>query len=368
VSLDALDCVVIGAGVIGLAIARRLALAGQEVVVVERNDVIGSETSSRNSEVIHAGIYYPAGSLKARLCVAGRDRLYDYCQTRGVGHRRIGKLIVAAAAAQVEDLAALQRKAAANGVHDLQWCEAPQARRLEPAVRCVAALLSPSTGIIDSHGLMQSLQGEAETAGAAIAFNTPVEGGWLDGHGFTLDLGGPAPMRLACRRLVNAAGLGAQDIARRLVGFDWTHVPPRFLAKGNYFTLAGRSPFNRLIYPMPDAASLGVHVTLDLAGRARFGPDVEWIDDLNYDIDAARAARFYAAIRRYYPDLRDGALQPGYTGIRPKLQAPGGPPEDFIIQGPETHGIAGLVNLFGIESPGLTACLAIADAVAERLA
>jgi len=367
VSLDIVDCVVVGAGVIGLAVARSLALAGHEVVVVERNDVIGGETSSRNSEVIHAGIYYPAGSLKAQLCVAGRDRLYDYCRSHGVGHRRIGKLIVAAGAAQVPDLEALQRKAAANGVHDLQWCEAPQARRLEPAVRCVAALLSPSTGIIDSHGLMLSLQGEAETAGVAIAFNTPVAGGWLEGHGFTLDLGGPAPMRLACRRLVNAAGLGAQDVARRLVGFDWTHVPPRFLAKGNYFTLAGRSPFHRLIYPMPDAASLGVHVTLDLAGRARFGPDVEWIDSLNYDIDAARAARFYAAIRRYYPELRDGALQPGYTGIRPKLQAPGGPPEDFVIQGPETHGIAGLVNLFGIESPGLTACLAIADAVAERL-
>jgi L-2-hydroxyglutarate oxidase LhgO len=368
VSLDALDCVVIGAGVIGLAVARHLALAGHEVVVVERNDVIGGETSSRNSEVIHAGIYYPAGSLKARLCVAGRERLYDYCRSRGVGHSRVGKLIVASTGAQVRDLESLRRKASANGVHDLQWCEAPQARRLEPAVRCVAALLSPSTGIIDSHGLMLSLLGEAENAGAAIAFNSPVEGGWIEPIGFTLDLGGPAPMRLACRRLVNAAGLGAQDVARRLVGFDWNHVPPRFLAKGNYFTLAGRSPFNRLIYPMPDAASLGVHVTLDLAGRARFGPDVEWIDSLNYDIDAARAARFYAAIRRYYPELRDGALQPGYTGIRPKLQAPGGPPEDFVIQGPETHGIAGLVNLFGIESPGLTACLAIADAVAARLA
>jgi L-2-hydroxyglutarate oxidase LhgO len=364
---DQVDCVVIGAGVVGLAVARALALAGQEVIILERNDLIGGETSSRNSEVIHAGIYYPAGSLKARLCVAGRERLYTYCESHGVGHRRIGKLIVASSAAQVADLQALQRKAAANGVDDLQWMEPPQARRLEPAVRCVAALLSPSTGIIDSHGLMLSLQGEAEAAGAVIAFLSPVLGGWIEDDGFRLDVGGPAPARLHCRRLVNAAGLGAHDVARRLAGFDWAHVPPLFFAKGNYFTLAGRSPFNRLIYPMPDAAGLGVHVTLDLAGRARFGPDVQWIDAIDYNLDERRAAAFYSAIRRYYPDLRDGTLQPGYTGIRPKLQAPGGPPEDFVIQGPETHGIPGLVNLFGIESPGLTSGLALADEVLRVL-
>jgi L-2-hydroxyglutarate oxidase LhgO len=258
--------------------------------------------------------------------------------------------------------------AAGNGVTDLQWLEAPQARRLEPAVRCVAALLSPSTGIIDSHGLMLSLQGEAEDAGAAIAFHSPVAGGWIESDGFTLDVAGPTPARFGCRRLVNAAGLGANALAQRLVGFDWAFVPPLHLAKGNYFMLSGKSPFNRLIYPLPDAASLGVHVTLDLAGRARFGPDVQWIDTIDYDVDARRAQLFYAAIRRYYPDLRDGALEPGYSGIRPKLQPPGGPPEDFLIQGPETHGIPGLVNLFGIESPGLTSSLAIADEVVRRLA
>jgi L-2-hydroxyglutarate oxidase LhgO len=365
--MDSVDCVVIGAGVIGLAVARVLALAGREVIVLERNDVIGGETSSRNSEVIHAGIYYPAGSRKARLCVAGRERLYDYCTSRGVAHRRIGKLIVASSAAQVADLRALQRKAAANGVDDLQWLEPPQARRLEPAVRCVAALLSPSTGIVDSHGLMLSLQGEAEDAGTAIAFLSPVIDGWIESNGFLLDIGGAAPARLRCRRLVNAAGLGAHDVARRLAGFDWAFVPPLHLAKGHYFTLAGRSPFTRLIYPMPDPAGLGVHVTLDLAGRARFGPDVEWIDRLDYDVDERRAVSFYAAIRRYYPDLRDGALQPAYTGIRPKLQAAGGPPEDFVIQGPDIHGIPGLVNLFGIESPGLTASLALADEVVRRV-
>jgi L-2-hydroxyglutarate oxidase LhgO len=365
--MDSVDCVVIGAGVVGLAVARALALAGREVIVLERNDVIGGETSSRNSEVIHAGIYYATGSLKARLCVAGRERLYEYCNAHGVGHRRTGKLIVASSSSQVPDLQALQRKATANGVGDLRWLEPPEARRLEPAVRCVAALLSPSTGIVDSHGLMLSLQGEAEDAGAALAFLSPVIGGWIESDGFILDIGGPAPARLRCRRLVNTAGLGAHDVARRLAGFDWAHVPPLFLAKGNYFTLAGRSPFNRLIYPMPDAAGLGVHVTLDLAGRARFGPDVQWIDSLDYDLDERRAAAFYSAIRRYYPDLRDGALQPGYTGIRPKLQAPGGPPEDFVVQGPETHGVPGLVNLFGIESPGLTASLALADEVAWRL-
>ncbi len=365
---DHVECVVIGAGVIGLAIARVLARAGREVIVLERNDVIGNETSSRNSEVIHAGIYYPTGSRKARLCVSGRERLYDYCRSRGIGHRRTGKLIVATTAAQVGDLETLRRRAAANGVHDLQWLDPPQARRLVPAVRCVGALLSPSTGIIDSHGLMLSLQGEAEDAGTALAFNSSVVGGWLEHNGFTLDVGGRTPMRLGCRQLVNAAGLGAPDIARRLVGFSWARVPPLFLAKGNYFPLSGRSPFNRLIYPMPDGASLGVHVTLDLAGRARFGPDVEWIDAVDYSLDARRAQGFYAAIRRYYPDLPEGSLQPGYTGIRPKLQAPGGPPEDFVIQGPETHGVPGLVNLFGIESPGLTSSLAIADAVMRRLA
>jgi L-2-hydroxyglutarate oxidase LhgO len=365
--VNAVECVVVGAGVIGLAAARALALAGREVIVLERNDCIGGETSSRNSEVIHAGIYYPTGSLKAKLCLAGRERLYDYCRSRGVPHRRIGKLILATAEAQADGLEALRHRAIANGVDDLQRLDAAAAGRLEPAVRCVAGLLSPSTGIVDSHGLMLGLQGEAEDRGAMIALNATLRRGEARSDGFRLEIDAGGPMRLECRFLVNAAGLGAQEVARGLEGLDPRHVPPRHLAKGNYFTLAGRSPFNRLIYPMPDAAGLGVHVTLDLAGQARFGPDVEWIDRVDYDVDARRGPEFAAAIRRYFPQLRDGALQPAYAGIRPKLQAPGGAPEDFVIQGAESHRLPGLVNLYGIESPGLTSCLAIADEVARRL-
>ncbi len=364
---ERIDSVVIGAGVVGLAVARVLAMAGREVAILEQHDVIGSETSARNSEVIHAGIYYPTGSLKARLCLAGRDRLYEYCAARGIGHRRIGKLIVAADEAQLPALAPLQAKAAANGVDDLQPLDAAAARRLEPAVRCAGALLSPSTGIVDSHGLMLSLLADAEAHGAVVAFNSPVRRGWIEAGGIELEVGGSAPVRLGCRRLVNAGGLGAQALAGALDGLDQALVPPRFLAKGHYFALAGRSPFNRLIYPVPEAAGLGIHVTLDLAGQARFGPDVEWVDRADYDVDASRAGSFAAAIRRYYPALRMESLVPAYTGIRPKLQAPGGPAEDFVIQGAETHGVPGLVNLFGIESPGLTASLAIADEVAARL-
>jgi L-2-hydroxyglutarate oxidase LhgO len=365
--MEAVDCVVIGAGVIGLAVARALAGAGREVLVLERNDVIGGETSSRNSEVIHAGIYYPADSLKARLCVGGRERLYDYCRARGIGHGRLGKLIVATTEDQIGALHNLQRMANANGVEDLQPLDAAQARRLEPAVHCVAALLSPSSGIIDSHGLMLSLQGEAEDRGVIVALDSAVHGGETRGGGFILDVGGTQPMHLACSALVNAAGLGAHAFASALAGLDGRHVPPLFLSKGSYFTLSGRSPFSRLVYPMPDATSLGIHVTLDLAGRARFGPDVEWIDAIDYDVDAGRAPQFYSAIRRYYPQLRDETLQPGYCGIRPKLQAPGTPSTDFAIQGPEVHGIPGLVNLFGIESPGLTSSLAVADEVLRLL-
>ena len=364
---DAADCVVVGAGAIGLAVARALALAGREVVVLEAAATVGSETSSRNSEVIHAGIYYPTGSLKARLCVAGKVRLYAYCAANGIGHARLGKLIVATAADQVPALRALRERAMANGVDDLEWLDAVAARRLEPAIRCVAAVLSPSTGIVDSHGLMLALQGEAEAHGAVVALRSPVLGGRVADDGFRLEIGGAAPTRLACRRLVNAAGLHAQEIARSLAGLDPATVPPRYLAKGCYFSLAGRSPFTRLIYPMPDSASLGIHVVLDLAGRARFGPDVEWIERIDYDVDPARAAPFEAAIRRYYPDLPAGALHPDYAGIRPKLQAPDGPPADFAIQGPAAHGVRGLVNLYGIESPGLTACLAIADLIVARL-
>jgi len=362
------ECLVIGAGVIGLAVARALALAGREVIVLERHGLIGSEISSRNSEVIHAGIYYPTRSLKARFCVAGRELLYAYCVEHGIAHKRLGKLIVATTDAQRPALAALKAKAEANDVTDLQELSGGEARALEPSVRAAAALLSPSSGIVDSHGLMLSLQGEAEDHGAALALNSPVVGGEINDDGFVVEVGGADPLTLRCRLLINAGGLGAQGIAARLMGPNRKFVPPLYLAKGHYFTLSGRSPFSHLVYPMPEAAGLGVHVTLDLDGRARFGPDVEWIDRIDYDVDASRASSFYSAIRSYYPDLADNALEPAYTGIRPKLQAPGNPPEDFVIQGPETHGIPGLVNLFGIESPGLTSSLAIADEVAKRLA
>ena len=361
------ECVVVGAGVVGLAVARALALAGREVIILEATAAIGSETSSRNSEVIHAGLYYPPGSLKARLCLAGRRRLYEYCATRGIIHRRVEKLVVATAEDQLPGLDRLQRTAWANGADDLEPLDESAARRLEPALRCMAALRSPSTGIIDSHGLMLSLLGEAETAGTMLALNSPVLGGRVAEGGFTLEVGGAEPMRLSCRQLVNAAGLHAQNLAGRLIGLPPDTVPPLFLAKGSYFALAGRSPFRRLIYPMPEAAGLGIHLGLDLAGQARFGPDVEWVDRIDYNVDPNRATGFYAAIRRYYPDLPDNALLPGYAGVRPKLQGPGAPVQDFVIQGADRHGVAGLINLYGIESPGLTSALAIADLVASRL-
>ena len=366
--MERIDCAVIGAGVIGLAVARALALAGREVIVLEAADAIGTETSSRNSEVIHAGIYYPAGSLKARACVAGKRFLYRYCAERGIAHRNCGKLIVAATAGQARQLDRIQAQAAANGVDDLRELSGAEARALEPALACEAALLSPSTGIVDSHGLMLAYQGDAEEHGAMIAFLSPVESGRARGDGIELEVGGHEPMRLACRSVVNAAGLGAQAVARRIDGLDPRHVPPLHLAKGNYFSLAGRSPFSRLIYPVPEPGGLGVHITIDLAGQARFGPDVEWIDALDYAVDPGRAARFYGAIRTYWPALADGALQPAYSGVRPKLGPPGAPAADFVVQGPEVHGVPGLVNLFGIESPGLTASSALAELVAERLA
>ncbi len=365
---EQVECVVIGAGVVGLAVARALALSGREVIVLERHGLIGSEISSRNSEVIHAGIYYPTGSLKARLCVAGRQRLYDYCVEHGIAHKRLGKLIVASSPAQLPALAALKAKAEANDVTDLRELTAAEASALEPAVSVAGALFSPSSGIIDSHGYMLGLQGELEDHGGALALNSPVTGGEIRDGGFLIDVGGADPLTLHCRLLVNAGGLGAQAFAGNLRRLDRKFVPRLHLAKGHYFALAGRTPFTHLVYPMPDAASLGVHVTLDLNGRAKFGPDVEWIDRIDYDVDASRAASFYAAIRSYYPALADGALEPAYTGIRPKLQAPGGAAEDFVIQGAETHGVRGLVNLFGIESPGLTSSLAIADEVVRLVA
>ncbi|SMH54495.1 NAD(P)/FAD-dependent oxidoreductase [Azospirillum agricola] len=370
--MERVECVVVGAGVVGLAIARRLARAGREVIVLEAADAIGTGTSSRNSEVIHAGIYYPTGSLRARLCVTGRDALYQYCAEHGVEHRRLGKLIVATEDGQLARLDAIRAQAAANGVTDLYAIDAATARQWEPNLRTVGALVSPSTGIVDSHGLMLALLGDAEDSGAMLALLSPLERVHRETGGFVLEVGGAEPMRLGCATLVNAAGLGAWAVASGLEGFPAGHLPPRVLAKGNYYALGqGRSPFSRLVYPVPVDGGLGVHLTLDLAGQARFGPDVEWLADadapVDYAVDPARADAFYDSVRAYWPGLPDGALVPAYSGVRPKLSGPGQPQRDFVIQGHETHGIPGLVNLFGIESPGLTSCLAIADAVAGLL-
>lgn len=376
-SIDSADCVVIGAGVVGLAVARALALAGREVLVLEAQGTIGTGTSARNSEVIHAGLYYPPDSLKARLCVRGRDLLYAYCAARGVPHRRCGKLIVATASHELERLEALAQRAAANGVHDLQWLDAAAARALEPALACAAALHSPSTGIIDSHALMLALQGDLERAGGMVVLHSKVNSAKvLDGRAqeaILLEVN--EGTLLQARTVVNAAGLQACAVARRFSGLAARHVPTPCVAKGNYFTLTGKAPFRRLIYPVPQEGGLGVHLTLDLAGRAKFGPDVQWLkggdgfdapDD--FTVDAARAAAFYGAVRRYWPDLPGGALAPGYAGIRPKIKIDGAIADDFYIAGPQQHGVRGLVNLFGIESPGLTSALAIAEWVLQLLA
>jgi len=393
---NVLDCVVVGAGVVGLAVARALALAGREVVVLEAAEGIGTETSSRNSEVIHAGIYYPKGSLKARLCVQGKQALYAYCAERGVPHRRCGKLIVATEAAQLATLADIRAKAAANGVGDLKHLSRQEAQALEPEIECVGALLSPSTGIIDSHAFMLALQGDAEHAGAVFAFFSRVARARVVDGGFeievqTLDLQptstgtpGAAASGTAgssghesaefsstsiwhARTLINVAGLHAPDVAARIEGLDARHVPRAHYARGHYFSLSGRPRFQRLIYPVPQPGGLGVHLTLDLQGQARFGPDVQWVDGIDYTVDPRRADAFYAEVRRYWPALPDGALQPGYAGIRPKLAGPEAPNLDFRIDGPAQHGVPGLVNLLGIESPGLTASLAIGEAVVEAL-
>lgn len=368
--MDQSDAVVIGAGVVGLAVARALALAGREVLVLESEAAIGTGTSSRNSEVIHAGIYYPTGSLKARLCVQGRARLYEYCAERGIAHSQCGKLIVANTPSQAAALPAILDKARANGVRDLTLLTREDAQTLEPALECLAAVHSPSTGIVDSHALMLSLQGDLENAGGLVACHSTVERLRATRDGIEVITGDGTA--LLARIVVNAAGLHACALGQRTQGLEARYVPRAWYAKGSYFTLAGRSPFERLVYPAPESdkhlAGLGVHLTIDLGGQAKFGPDVQWTDDpADLQVDPARGDAFYAEVRKYWPSLADGALLPGYAGMRPKISGPDEPAADFRIDGPVTHGVPGLVNLFGIESPGLTSCLAIGQHVATLL-
>jgi L-2-hydroxyglutarate oxidase LhgO len=369
--MDQVDSIVIGAGAVGLAVGRALASSGRETIVVEAQSAIGQGVSSRNSEVIHAGLYYATGSLKARLCVRGKALLYELCTSHNVEHRRCGKLVVATTSDEAGALRVLQERAMANGV-PVEWLEGAQARALEPALNCVAALLSPSTGIVDSHGFMLALQGDLEAAGGMVALGSPVASAVL-GQG-----GAPHVVRLAdgtevaTRELVNSASLHACALARRFEGLDPRHVPREFFCKGNYYALAARAPFTHLVYPAPADAWLGVHLTLDLGGQAKFGPDLEWLDvrdpdAIDYTVDPRRADGFYAEVRRYWPQLPDGALQPSYSGVRPKIYGPGEKAPDFRIDGPALHGIEGLVNLFGIESPGLTSSLAIAEHVTTLL-
>ena len=365
--VEKIDCAVIGAGVIGLAVARRLAMSGREVVVLEAETHFGTHTSSRNSEVMHAGIYYPTGSLKARLCFPGRQALYRYCAEHAVNHRRIGKVIVACDDTERAGLAKYLQQGEINGCDDLRMLSAAELAEMEPEVRCVAGFLSPSTGIIDAHGLMLAYLGDLEQHGGALALASPVLSGKVSGDGIVLEVGGAESMTLVCRTVVNCAGFHAQALARNLTGVPPATIPPTYYAIGHYYTLSGKAPFNRLVYPVARQDWLGVHVTLDLGGQVKFGPDITWIDRIDYNFDASREQAFYTAIRRYYPGLKDGALQPGYTGIRPKLHRQGEPAPDFVIQGPRDHGVPGLVNLYGIESPGLTSSLAIGDYVAELL-
>ena len=368
---EQVDTVVIGAGVVGLACARTLAQAGRDVIVLEKAEDIGTGTSSRNSEVIHGGIYYAKDSLKALCCVEGKHMLYDYCASHGIEHNRIGKVIVAITEDEIAKLEELKAKGEANEVHDLEWLDAKQMKEMEPNVTAAAGLLSPSTGIIESHGYMLSLQGELEDRGGMIAFNTPTLGGEVLADGqIRIRAGGDAPMELDCSLVINAGGLYAQHIAHAIDGIPEDSIPGAFYAKGHYFTIAGKSPFNHLIYPAPVVGGLGTHSTLDLGGGTKFGPDVEWLDithpdQIDYKVDESRAESFYGAIRRYWPGLPDGALSPGYTGVRPKLTNSNDKyAADFVIQGADVHGLANYVGLYGIESPGLTSSLAIAKRVA----
>ena len=363
--MDHVDVIVIGAGAVGLAVARSLALRHREVIVLEAEEAIGTQVSSRNSEVIHAGLYYEEGSLRARFCVEGKKQLYAYCQSHHVEVNACGKLIVATSREELEVLDQLMEKGRINGVDDLVLIDGSEANALEPELECLAAIVSPSSGIFDSHGYMLALQGEIEGAGGAIAFHSPVRQITPDANGLILSVGGSQPIDISANCVINAAGLGAIGLAKKTVGLGAKFIPVPHYARGNYFTISGRAPFERLIYPVPQNAGLGIHYTRDLGGQARFGPDVEWIDEIDYEVNVSRAETFYESIRTYWPALEDGALQPAYTGIRPKIQEPGGPMPDFLIQDPKVHSIPGLINLFGIESPGLTSSLAIGEYVAE---
>lgn len=365
---EQVDCVVIGAGVVGLAIARRMALAGREVVILEAEAAFGTHTSARNSEVIHAGIYYASGSMKARLCVPGRKALYHYCAEHDVKHRNIGKVVVACEAAQVPAMHKYIEQARANGVDDLRLLSGNELAELEPNVRAAAGFFSPSTGVIDSHGLMLAYLGDAEAHGASLALASPVVSGTVTADGIDLNVGGAEAMSIRCRTVINTAGLKAPAVASSINGVPAQTIPPTYYAIGHYYTLTGKSPFNHLVYPVTRADWLGVHVTIDLGGQVKFGPDFNWIDGIDYRFDESREPAFYEAIRRYYPALADATLQPGYTGIRPRTTGPGELAQDFTFSGPRDHGIPGLVNLYGIESPGLTSSLAIADHVANLLA
>ncbi|MES3003144.1 MAG: NAD(P)/FAD-dependent oxidoreductase [Pseudomonadota bacterium] len=367
---ERIDCAVIGAGVVGLAIARSLALAGREVVILESQNAIGTQTSARNSEVIHAGLSYAPGSLKGRLCVEGRNALYRYCAERGIAHQRIGKLIVANDEAEVPELHHHIELAAGQGVHDLRIIDAAELHEMEPAVTGIAALHSPSTGIVDSHALMLAYLGDAENAGASLALQSEVVEGRATSEGVVLQVRSEGAISsYECRTVINAAGLGAQQIAAAIAGMPAAMVPKLYYAIGHYYTLSGKSPFNRLVYPVARDGGLRAHVTLDLGGQCKFGPDLSWRDGVDYRFDESREDAFYRAVRRYWPALPDGSLQPGYTGIRPRLAGPGtslgSAAADFVIQDEATHGVRGLVNLFGIESPGLTSSLALGEYVAR---
>ncbi|QWE01157.1 NAD(P)/FAD-dependent oxidoreductase [Polynucleobacter sp. JS-Mosq-20-D10] len=374
--MEQVDCVVVGAGVVGLAVAREMALQGRETILLEREDSFGTISSARNSEVIHAGIYYPKDSLKARLCVEGNRLLYEYCRSHQVSTQAYGKLIVAADASQLDDLQAILYKAQNNQVPDIKMISGAQAKALEPQLQCEAAVLSSSTGVVDSHGLMLSLLGGFEDAGGMVAYQSPLLGakpiGNDAGAGFELTIGGTDGMTIQTKLLINCAGLSAPALAQKIEGLSKDRIPKAYFAKGNYFSLSGKSPFNHLIYPIPEPGGLGVHLTLDMGGQAKFGPDVEWLDineecQINYTVDQGRGDSFYAAVRQYWPGLKDGSLQADYSGVRAKIVPPNAPAGDFYFEGPEQHQLAGLFNLYGFESPGLTSCLAIAQHLEEQI-